>query len=127
MKPLGEFEKQYRKQLGYWVSDFIVDALVPCVQIELVTNPDTMEKECTIEFIGTRNIQVSWLGEADESKVDYLCSLLGIDDYHASSGTRYVIATDVVEVSFITEEKPKVKWVDESKPFQRFSVKKLMK
>ncbi|MBA6381346.1 MULTISPECIES: hypothetical protein [unclassified Colwellia] len=113
------------KQQAYWVSELIVDTLVPSVYLQLISNPDTSELECDVIFNNVSNVSSLFIGEANESKEEYLCTLWDVTDKIKDGKHLYVIATDTVEVSFFCEDSPEIKWVNPDKPYQTWTQEKI--
>jgi hypothetical protein len=102
------------------VSELSIDSLVPSIFLQLVANPNSGEIECDVTFFETNNISVKYHGSSKETKSNYLCSLLGIDDTEDTNGVKYTITTDTTEVTFCTTLEPKIEWHDPNKPFQKW-------
>ncbi len=66
------------------------------------------------------NVTNNFHGNNKQSKNNYLCTLLGIDDIKIKNNTKYTITTDTTEVSFETSVEPHIEWIDPEKPFQKW-------
>lgn len=115
------------KQQAYWVSDLEIDALIPSIRLVLVSNPNKQIIECEVVFLDTKEVKVNYFGEQDESKKDYLCTLLDVFDKIEDGKHIYCIETDTVEVSFNTAVAPQIKWLDPDKPYQYWKVERINK
>ncbi|WP_445427535.1 hypothetical protein [Alishewanella sp. HL-SH05] len=115
------------KQQAYWVADLDIDALTPSVRLLLVSDPNSAEFECEVVFLETKEVSVSYFGEEDESKTDYLCTLLDVSDKSENGKHFYCIATDTVEVSFVTTAMPQITWLDPNKPYQTWQNERISK
>lgn len=117
---VNNFEDKLFKQQAYWVSELRFDSLIPCVYLQLVADPQTGEVECDVTFTGADEITCTKHGDSDETKNNYLCTLLGIIDTQESGKTRFIITTDTTELSFVTSIEPSIDWVNPEKPFKKW-------
>ena len=117
---MATIEEKLFKQPAYWVSELVIDNLIPSVYLQLIANPDNNEVECSVTFNKVQNITSNFHGKPEENKNEYLCTLLGIDDTKNINGTKYTITTDTTEVSFVTSVEPNIEWVNPEKPFKKW-------
>jgi len=118
-----EFEDRVFRQAAYWVHKLDIDIDGNRIFLELIANPETQEYDGVIKFREIQNLEIQ---NFDENLSDnYIASLLGILDHNKEVGTQYLITTDLVEISFITEIEPEVNWADPDKPKQEWKREKL--
>lgn len=115
------------KQQAYWVSELDIDALVPCIRLKLISDPDKNTSECDVLFENALEIEVNYHGEADECKSQYLCTLLDVNDEQKDGKHYYLIVTDTVEVSFHTDATPRIEWLEPDKPYQIWQSERINK
>jgi len=114
------------KQQAYWVSELQVDTLVPSVFLQLVCDPEIGEKECDVVFKSVSEINMNYYGELDETKEEYLCTLIDVSDNIKDGKHYYLILTDTVELSFCTSETPTIYWQEPDKPYQSWKSEKIV-
>lgn len=116
------FHKKVNKQPVYWVSRLEFSAEDQRVELVLIANPETMEREATINFDAVREVQA---GATETDTPDCLPQLIGIINRQEGAGTRYIITLETSELSFYTDQDPRIDWVDPSKPYQKWDEEKL--
>jgi hypothetical protein len=118
-----KFEDRVFRQAAYWVHKLDIDIEGNRIFLELIANPETQEYEGVIKFCEIKDLEVQNFDE--DSSDNYIASLLGILEHSKEVGTQYLVTTDLVEVSFITEIEPEVNWADPDKPKQEWKREKL--
>ena len=108
----NDFEAQTIKHPYYYVAQLRVDVLRSRIDLALIYNPETEAVAVEISFSQCKDIEIMHFGEVDLDK--HLPSFLGIANKVVEQGMKYHIGTDVAQVEFESNAKPKVEWFDKA-------------